>query len=79
MEDEAVTPAGLGSKTHFLYAVIVDQGKLYTDLTGKFPSRSSKGNWYLMVCYSYDCNYVKDVPMKLRSASEWVKSYDCIH
>jgi hypothetical protein len=30
-----VTPAGLGTKTHLVYAVLVDQGKLYTDLTGK--------------------------------------------
>jgi hypothetical protein len=56
MEDEAVTPAGLGSKTHFVYAVVVYQGQLYTDLTGKFPVRSSKGNWYVMICYSYDYN-----------------------
>jgi hypothetical protein len=32
-----------------------------------------------MVCYIYDCNYVKVVPMKSRSASEWVKAYDHIH
>jgi hypothetical protein len=32
-----------------------------------------------MVCYIYDCNYVKVVPMKSRSASEWVKAYDTIH
>jgi hypothetical protein len=54
----------MGSKTHLVYAVVVDQGKLYTDLTGKFPVRSSKGNSYAMVCYVYDCNYVKVIPMK---------------
>jgi hypothetical protein len=32
-----------------------------------------------MVCYVYDCNYVKVFPMKSRSASEWVKAYDHIH
>jgi hypothetical protein len=32
-----------------------------------------------MVCYVYDCNYVKVIPMKSRSASEWVKSYDTLH
>jgi hypothetical protein len=32
-----------------------------------------------MFCYVYDCNYVKVVPMKSRSASEWVKSYDTVH
>jgi hypothetical protein len=69
----------LVTKTHLMYAVVVDQGQLYTDLTGKFPVRSSKGNSYVMVCYIYDCNYVKVVPMKSRSALEWVKEYDSIH
>jgi hypothetical protein len=69
----------LGAKTHLAYAVVVDQGQLYTDLAGKFPVRSSKGNSYVMVCYIYDCNYVKDIPVKSRSASEWVKSYDSVH
>jgi hypothetical protein len=68
-----------GAKTHIVYAVIVDQGQLYTELTGKFPVRSSKGNSYVMVCYIYDCNYVKVIPMNSRSASEWVKAYDTVH
>jgi hypothetical protein len=54
----------LGHKNHLMYAIVVDQGQLYTDLTGKFPVRSSKGNSYVMVCYLYDCNYVKVIPMK---------------
>jgi hypothetical protein len=62
-----------------VYAVVVDQGQLYTNLTGKFPVRSSKGNYYVMVCYIYDCNYVTVIPMNSRSASEWVKAYDSIH
>jgi hypothetical protein len=69
----------LGTKTHLVYAVVVNQGQLYTDLTGKFPVRSSKGNYYVMLCYIYDCNYIKVVPINSRSASEWVKSYDSIH
>jgi hypothetical protein len=79
IEDEAVTPPGLGSKTHLVYAVVIYQGQLYTDLTGRFPVRSSKGNWYVMICYSYGCNYVKAVPMKSKSASEWLKAYEHIH
>jgi hypothetical protein len=58
----------LGSKTHLVYAVLADQAQLYTDLMGKFPVRSSKGNSYVMLCYVYDCNYIKVVPMKSRSA-----------
>jgi hypothetical protein len=69
----------LGTKTHLVYAVVADQGQLYTDLTGKFPVQSRKGNSYVMLCYIYDCNYVKVVPMKSRSASDWVKAYGSIH
>jgi hypothetical protein len=32
-----------------------------------------------MVCYVYDCNYVKVIPMKSQSASKRVKAYDTIH
>jgi hypothetical protein len=69
----------VGTKTHLVYAVVVDQGQLYTDLTGKFLVRSSKGDSYVMFCYIYDCNNIKVVPMKYRSASKWVKAYDIIH
>jgi hypothetical protein len=62
-----------------VYAVIAHQAQLYTDLTGKFLIRSSKGNSYVMLCDIYDCNYIKVVPIKSRSASEWVKSYGSIH
>jgi hypothetical protein len=79
IEDVPTTDKNLGTNIHFVYAVLVDQGQLYTDLMGKFPVRSSKGNSYVMFCYAYDCNHVNVVPMKLRSASEWVKAYDLIH
>jgi hypothetical protein len=39
----------LGTNTHLVYAVLVDQRQLYTDLRGKFPVRPSKGNSYVMV------------------------------
>jgi hypothetical protein len=32
-----------------------------------------------MVCYVYNCNYVKVITMKYRSDSEWIKAYDHIH
>jgi hypothetical protein len=79
IEKQQPPDTDLGTKTHLVYAVVVDQGQLYTDLTGKFPVRSSKGNSYVMVCYIYDCNYVKVFPMNSSSASEWFKAYDSIH
>jgi hypothetical protein len=79
IDDVLATDTNLGTKTHLVFAVLVNQGQLYTDLTGKFTVRSSKGNYYVMVCYVYDCNYVKVVPMKSRFVLEWVNAYDHIH
>jgi hypothetical protein len=56
IEDITTTNTDSGTKNDLVYAVLVDQGQLYTDLTGKFPVISSKGNWYVMVCYVFDCN-----------------------
>jgi hypothetical protein len=79
VETKPTPDTDLGTKNHLVYVVVVDQGQRYTDLTRKFPVRSSRGNSYVMVCYVYDCEYVKVIPMKSRSASEWVKSYDTVH
>jgi hypothetical protein len=54
IETQPTPDTDLGTKTQLVYAVVVDHGQLYTDLTGKFPVRSSKGNSYVMVCYIYD-------------------------
>jgi hypothetical protein len=54
--DVPTTDTNLGTKTHLVYVVLVDQGQLYTDFTGKFPVSSSKGNSYVMVCYVFYCN-----------------------
>jgi hypothetical protein len=37
IEKQPTPDTDLGTKTHLVYAVVVDQGQLYTDLTGKFP------------------------------------------
>jgi hypothetical protein len=79
IEKQPTPDTDLGIKTNLVYAVEVDQDQLYTDLTGQFPVQSIKGNSYVMVCYVYDCSYVKVIPMKSRSASEWVKAYDTVH
>jgi hypothetical protein len=35
--DEPTPDTDLGTKIHLVYAVLGNQGRLYTDLTGKFP------------------------------------------
>jgi hypothetical protein len=37
VEKQPTPDTDLGTKTHLVYAVVVNQGQLYTDLTGKFP------------------------------------------
>jgi hypothetical protein len=48
LEDELVTLNDTGEKAHLGYAVVIDQVQLYTDFTGIFPGRSSKGKWYVI-------------------------------
>ena len=40
----------------------------YTDLTGRFPYRSSRGNEYIMVGYHFDANAIVAEPIKNRQA-----------
>jgi hypothetical protein len=72
-DDEDITPLGSEEKTHLVFAVVLDHGQVYTDLTGAFPTRSSRGNNGLMICYSYDANYIRPIAMKSKSGAEWVR------
>jgi hypothetical protein len=38
LEDATFTPVGMGDKTYLVYAVVIDQGPLFTDLIGRFCS-----------------------------------------
>jgi hypothetical protein len=65
-------------KTHLALAVVLDQVQIYTDMTGNFPMRPSKGNNVLMVCYSYDANYIRPISMKSKSGAEWVRAFGIV-
>jgi hypothetical protein len=77
-KDEDITPQGSGENTHFVFAVVLYQGQIYTDLTGNFPAQSIKGNNVLMVCYSYDANYIRPIAMKSKSGAEWVRAFSIV-
>jgi hypothetical protein len=68
-EDEDITPLGSGEKTHLVFAVVLDQGQIYTNLTGSLPTRSSNGNINVMICYSYDTTYIRPIAMKYKSGA----------
>ena len=49
-------------------------GVIYSDITGKFPYPSSKGNQYIMVMYDWDSNAILGEPMKNRTKEEIVRA-----
>jgi hypothetical protein len=77
-DDEDINPLGSEEKKHLVFAVVLDHGQVYTDLTGAFPTRSSKGNSGMMICYSYDANYIRPIAMKSKSGAEWVRAFGVV-
>ncbi|KAL7529888.1 hypothetical protein ACHAWF_004298, partial [Thalassiosira exigua] len=59
----------------FCYAALADvnKGTVYTDLTGRFPTRYA-GSQYIFVCYAYKLNTVLIGAMKSREASDHVEA-----
>ena len=70
-------------KTHALYAATIcynePMGKLYTDLTGRFPVQSSRGHKYILVAYNFDSNSIHVKPLKSRHNNDIVKAYEEIY
>jgi hypothetical protein len=64
------------SKNGFVYATIVESGKLHNDLTGHFPTTYAKGNKYVLVLCDYDTNKKLTEPMKNRVDEEMVRAYN---
>ena len=48
------------------------QLKMYTDQTGRFPKKSSRGNQYIMVLIELDSNAIMVEAMKNRSSTEMI-------
>ncbi len=48
---------------------------MYTNQTGKFPKKSSKGNQYIMVLIKIDSNVILVEAIKNRSAEEMIRAY----
>jgi hypothetical protein len=78
---EAFAPKdNLPQHTHKVYTTITDiNGKIYTDLTGRFPTTSSKGNKYILVLYEYDGNAILAEPMKTKADAEAVRAYTVLY
>ena len=73
---------GVGIKTYEYASSIIKitpKGTTYTDLTGRFPHKSSRGNEYFYVMYDYDANTILAVPIKNRQAMTIVNAWSSLH
>jgi hypothetical protein len=68
------------ARSHHVYAATSEiTGQIATDLTGRFPSTSSRGNKDIFILYDYDSNAILAEPMKNRSDTEHLRAYNKLH
>ena len=53
--------------------------KIYLDLTGRFPYKSSRGNKYFLIVYDYDSNCILSELLKSRQAAGIKRAWLLIH
>ena len=52
-----------------------EEGKIYSDLCGRSPKTSSRGNKYIYVMYVYDCNAILATEMKSTINREMIRAF----
>ena len=67
-------------KEHDVFTKVIafeDDGNayIYSDQTGRFPKKSSRGNQYIMVLAHPDSNAILQEPMKNRTSGEMIRAY----
>ena len=55
------------------------EGTLYTDLTGRFPVRSYKGNQHIFLAYVYDANAILVRAMKDRTTESMLEAFKSVY
>eukprot|EP00957_Ditylum_brightwellii_P206294 15347724-Ditylum_brightwellii.AAC.1 len=57
----------------------VGTSNIFTDQTGKFPWKLSRGNQYILVLYKYDGNEILAEPIKNRTPGEITRAFNVLH
>ena len=82
-DDEDFSPNdGDTSKTYLNMAKLFKakpKETTYTDQTGRFPYRSSRGNKYIMVMYDYNSNAILTTPLRNRQAKTLTDAWELLH
>ena len=62
-------------------AVLADMndGTIYTDLSGRFPTRSYRNMQYIFVAYAYQPNAIILEPMKSRESTSMVEAFQNVY
>ena len=64
------------TRTKTIHITVIEPSSLLaTDLTGRFPTISSRGYKYIIVCYIYDTNGIIVRPIKNLSVTEHIRVY----
>ena len=68
-----------GKKVQDLYVNVYDvRETIFSVQTGQFPTRSMRGNKYVMVLVEIDSNAILLEPLKSRQDSELIRAYDSL-
>ena len=67
-------------KTNVVFFTTVEpsttkEGNIYSDLCGRFPITSSRGNKYIYVMYMYECNAILTTEIKNRGNKETIRDF----
>ena len=68
------------TKTHDVAYILINRDEIctaYTDLTVRFPYRSSSGIEYLSIAYHYDGNIIVAKPLKIVKRNQLLQNEKC--
>ena len=70
----------LETRSNHVFTKIIDtQERIVTDLTGRFPVNSNRGNKYLFILYDYNRNCILVRPMKNRTEKYFICVFQYLH
>ena len=58
-----------------MFKVVKSEALTYTDLKGRFPQRSRRGNQYILVAYHVDGNLIWGIPIRNRTGRTILDAY----
>ena len=68
-----------GKKMRDVYISVYNTREtMFTDQTGQFPTRSQRGNKYIMIMVEIDSNAILVEPMTSRNDGEMIRAYDAL-